>query len=455
MLKKPTLKKPTVGASLDEWGYILNETIDTIDTFNSQIVSDSSTQDQELARLDRDKIDKSDLNGFVKNVVDNYIEENTKPQLNEHVETVNKPELDRYTETKKSELNNLTDANKEELVQYVDTVSKIEINSHTEKKKVEINSFTDEQKVELDEHEKVKEGQLEIFKDEKKVEITNHTDSEVERINATGIDGKQDKTDNTLETKDKTVVGAINELLNENINNLNLNKLGKTEKASDSELLDGHDSSYFATQSDMNSANTQIAQNKSDILLKANKTELETKFNFNNDVTNSALPKNYMGLTQVTSTSPSFMRGLTGGSQHYILQSSLKSENYGFQIGLNYYLSDIPRMMLRNFSPTTYSSLVEVYTTGNNTYWTDERTFWSKDANGRVIQGGEIKIENYVDGTPITFPITFSRSCTAVVTPSNNGQSTVIQCSPNLTQLRFYRVEKRPEQYIKWLAIGY
>lgn len=340
MLKKPTLKKPTVGASLDEWGYILNETIDTIDTFNSQIVSDSSTQDQELARLDRDKINKSDLNGFVKNVVDNYIEENTKPQLNEHVETVNKPELDRYTETKKSELNNLTDAKKEELnaheklkekeitsfvevkkeelVQYVDTVSKIEINSHTEKKKqeidafteeqkieldahekikegqldsyekekesqlnshvetvnkvelqsyvntkkedinsfteaqkieldeyekikegevnthvsnkigeinshveskkVEINDFTEEQKAELDAYEKVKEGQLEIFKDEKKVEITNHTDSEIERINATGIDGKQDKTDNTLETKDKTIVGAINELLNEKEN---------------------------------------------------------------------------------------------------------------------------------------------------------------------------------------------------------------------------------------------
>ena len=52
----------------------------------------------------------------------------------------------------------------------------------------------------------------------------------------------------------------------ENIDNLKTTKLGKTEKASDSELLDGHDSTYFAKQEDLNTANTQIQQNKSDIL---------------------------------------------------------------------------------------------------------------------------------------------------------------------------------------------
>ncbi|MGL6185550.1 MAG: gp53-like domain-containing protein [Clostridium chrysemydis] len=354
-LEKPNLIKPKIGGDPDIWGNKLNENIDKQNSFNKQIVDDSSSKDQEIARLDRDKINKNDLDVFVKNVVDNYVEENTKPQLNQHVETVNKPELDNYTNTKKLELNNLTDTKKEELnvheklkegeitqfveekkeelVQYVDTVSKVEINSHTEKKKQEINTFTEEQKVELDAHEKlkegqldayektkegqldnhvetvnkvelknyvdskkseidnfteeqkvelneheklkegefdeyiagkiggidshveskkdeintfteeqkveldayekVKEGQLESFKDEKKVEITSHTDAEIERINATGVDGKQDKTDNALETKDKTVVGAINELLSEKENLITRSNAINSESTTD------------------------------------------------------------------------------------------------------------------------------------------------------------------------------------------------------------------------------
>ncbi|MGL5458888.1 MAG: hypothetical protein ACRDBY_04670 [Cetobacterium sp.] len=354
-MNKPKLTKPVVGASIDLWGDVLNKNIDIQDSYNQELIEDSSRQDQELARLERDKISQSDLTTVVQNTVDNYVDNTSKPQLNHHVETVNKPELDNYTDTKKLELNNLTTLKKEELnahekvkeveitqfvevkkgelVQYVDTVSKVEINSHTEKKKQEIdsfteaqkleldshekikegeldvhektkesqldsyvetvnkvelknyvdskkgeidsfteaqkvelneheklkegefdeyiagkiggidshveskkneiNTFTEEQKVELDAYEKVKEGQLESFKDGKKVEITNHTDAEIERINATGIDVKQDKTDNTLETKDKTVVGAINELLSEKENLITRSNAINSESTTD------------------------------------------------------------------------------------------------------------------------------------------------------------------------------------------------------------------------------
>lgn len=334
-LTSPNLIKPKIGGDPDIWGDKLNKNLDLQSQFNKSLVTDGERQDQELVRLENEKINKSDIDTLVKNVVDNYVDTVTKPELGNHVETVNKPELDRYTETKKSEINTFTDeqkeeldahekvkegeitqfveGKKEELVQYVDNVNKVELNSHTQKKKDEINtfteeqkaeldaheklkegqldsyekekesqlnshvetvnkvelqnyvnvkkedinSFTEEQKIELDEHEKVKEGEinthvtskigeidshvetkkveindfteeqkleldayektketeLENFKDEKKVEITSHTDAEIERINATGITGKQDKTDESLETNDKTVVGAINELL--------------------------------------------------------------------------------------------------------------------------------------------------------------------------------------------------------------------------------------------------
>lgn len=354
-LTKPNLTKPKIGGDPDVWGDKLNKNIDLIDSFNKSIVDDGARQDEELSRLENEKINKTDLDTLVKNVVDNYVDAVTKPDLGNHVNTVNKPELDRYTETKKSEINTFTEAQKveldehekakegeitqfveakkDELVQYVDTVSKVEINSHTENKKQEIDSFTEEQKVELDAHEKlkegqldayektkegqldnhvetvnkvelknyvdskkseidnfteeqkvelneheklkegefdeyiagkiggidshveskkdeintfteeqkveldayekVKEGQLESFKDEKKVEITSHTDAEIERINATGVDGKQDKTDNALETKDKTVVGAINELLSEKENLITRSNAINSESTTD------------------------------------------------------------------------------------------------------------------------------------------------------------------------------------------------------------------------------
>lgn len=210
-LTKPNLTKPKIGGDPDIWGDKLNKNIDLIDSFNKAIVDDGARQDEELSRLENEKINKTDLDTLVKNVVDNYVDTVTKPDLGNHVDTINKPELDRYTETKKSEINNFTEAQKTELDEHekikegeinTHVSNKIgEINSHVESKKVEINDFTEEQKAELDAYEKVKEGQLESFKDEKKVEITSHTDSEIERINATGIDGKVSKYGDTLNGK--------------------------------------------------------------------------------------------------------------------------------------------------------------------------------------------------------------------------------------------------------------
>lgn len=198
-LTKPTLIKPKIGGDPDIWGDKLNKNLDMLDSFNKTIVEDGGRQDEELARLEKDKINKSDIDTVVKTVVDNYVDTVTKPDLGNHVDTVNKPELDRYTETKKGEINIFTEqqkveldehekikegeitsfveSKKAELVEYVDTVSKVEINSHTEKKKQEIDVFTEEQKSELDAHEKLKEKELDSYEKQKESELNNHVET--------------------------------------------------------------------------------------------------------------------------------------------------------------------------------------------------------------------------------------------------------------------------------------
>lgn len=85
-----------------------------------------------------------------------------------------------------------------------------------------------------------------------------------------GLNGVQIGTNKWLNEVPNTRVKTIAD----NVSVMDSNKLGKTEKAVDSDKLDGQDSTYFAKQSDMTSANTQINQNKSDILLKLDKSEV-------------------------------------------------------------------------------------------------------------------------------------------------------------------------------------
>lgn len=195
--KKPNLIKPHIGGDVDVWGNKLNENIDKQDAFNQTIIEDSVAQYQEIARLDEEKINRNELNTLVQNTVDNYVDENTKPKLNEHVENVNKPELNRYVDAKKEELNQHEEAKETELDLHT-AKKKEELNTYSKDKETEINNYTEERKNELDIYEQAKEIQLDAFKDVKKVEITNHTDSEIERINATGIEGKVSKSGDTM-----------------------------------------------------------------------------------------------------------------------------------------------------------------------------------------------------------------------------------------------------------------
>lgn len=195
--KKPNLIKPHIGGDTDVWGNKLNENIDKQDVFNQTIIEDSVAQYQEISRLDEEKINRSELNTLVQNTIDNYVDENTKPKLNEHVENVNKPELNRYVDTKKEELNQHEKTKETELDLHT-SKKKEELNTYIKNKETEIDNYTEEQKNELDVYEQAKEVQLNEFKDVKNVEITNHTNSEIERINATGIDGKVSKSGDTM-----------------------------------------------------------------------------------------------------------------------------------------------------------------------------------------------------------------------------------------------------------------
>lgn len=195
--KKPNLIKPHIGGDVDVWGNKLNENIDKQDVFNQTIIEDSVAQYQEITRLDEEKINRSELNTLVQNTIDNYVDENTKPKLNEHVENVNKPELNRYVDVKKEELSQHEKTKETELDLHT-SKKKEELNTYSKNKETEINNYTEEQKNELDIYEQAKEVQLNEFKDVKNVEITNHTNSEIERINATGIDGKVSKSGDTM-----------------------------------------------------------------------------------------------------------------------------------------------------------------------------------------------------------------------------------------------------------------
>lgn len=197
MLSAPKLNKPRIGGDLDVWGNKLNENIDKQDVFNQTIIEDSVAQYQEIARLDEEKINRSELNTLVQNTIDNYVDENTKPKLNEHVENVNKPELNRYVDAKKEELNQHEKTKETELDLHT-SKKKEELNTYIKNKETEINNYTEEQKNELDIYEQAKEVQLNEFKDAKNVEITNHTNSEIERINAAGISGKVSKSGDTM-----------------------------------------------------------------------------------------------------------------------------------------------------------------------------------------------------------------------------------------------------------------
>lgn len=253
-LIKPKLVKPEIGKDLNVWGDKLNENIDSQDSFNQKIIDSDATQDQELVRLEEQKIGKGELDTLVQNTIDNYIVTNVKPDLGNHVENVNKPDLDRYTTTKTEEINTFTDEEKKELDVY-EKNKEDEINSHTISKKTEIDTHTTEKESELDMFKQAKEQELETFTGTKTEALTAHADAELERMKAGGLDTKQDKTDNALNTNSKTIVGAINEV--------NSNKVSTSMR-----------SSAIDSQSE-----TNVANSKAVATVNANKAEKTINLN--------------------------------------------------------------------------------------------------------------------------------------------------------------------------------
>ena len=185
---KPNLKKPIINGSIDEWGYILNDNIDITMRFAEETIQDLSNKDSELARLDEEKISKTQLPTLVKNTVDNYVETETKPDLETHVNSVNKPELDRYVNSKKIELDSheklkerrldtYTTGKEAQLDNHVETVNKLTLSKFTETKKPIIDGYVSSGKQNIDNHIVAKKKDLDLYTETKKSELTSHTSS--------------------------------------------------------------------------------------------------------------------------------------------------------------------------------------------------------------------------------------------------------------------------------------
>lgn len=223
----PNLVKPNVSGSINQWGYILNEDLDKITEFSKKVIADSEMQNQELARLENEKLNIEDIPSKVEPVVqeflettikpqiDDYIDETSKPslddyvvvkkgELDQYVTNTSKPSLDTYTGEKKNELNTHTTAKKGELDTYTGTkktqldsyttekeeeldahvvVKKGDLDSYTTTKKQEINTFTEEQKGELDTYEKSKESELNVYTGDKKRELDTYEGEKETELN--------------------------------------------------------------------------------------------------------------------------------------------------------------------------------------------------------------------------------------------------------------------------------
>lgn len=223
----PKLIKPIPGNSTNVWGGMLNENFDKLSEFHTKVIADSEMQNQELARLENEKLNIEDIPSKVEPVVqeflettikpqiDDYIDDTSKPslddyvvvkkgELDQYVTNTSKPSLDTYTGEKKNELNTHTTAKKGELDTYTGTkktqldsyttekegeldahvvVKKGDLDSYTTTKKQEVNTFTEEQKGELDTYEKSKESELNVYTGDKKRELDTYEGEKETELN--------------------------------------------------------------------------------------------------------------------------------------------------------------------------------------------------------------------------------------------------------------------------------
>ena len=171
-LTVPELIKPTQGGSQDVWGLYLNSNIDKQSEFYTKLVQDSETQNQEITRLDREKVSTSDVPTIVEPIVDQFLETNGKPMLDNYMEETIKPSIDTYTSGKKAELDN-----------YVNLTSKPSLDSYEKEKEAELDLYTTSKKGELDSHTLEKQTQLDSYEKTKETKLDNYTIQKETQLN--------------------------------------------------------------------------------------------------------------------------------------------------------------------------------------------------------------------------------------------------------------------------------
>lgn len=160
----PELVKPIEGGSQDVWGRLINSNIDKQSEFYTKLVQDSETQNQEIKRIDTEKVSTSDVPTIVEPIVDQFLETNGKPLLDNYMEETIKPSIDTYTSGKKGELDN-----------YVNLTSKPSLDSYEKEKEKELNTYTTTKKGELDSHVIAKKGELDSYEEAKEIQLNNYT----------------------------------------------------------------------------------------------------------------------------------------------------------------------------------------------------------------------------------------------------------------------------------------
>jgi hypothetical protein len=160
----PKLEKGVIGGDIDRWGYKWNENIDKLSEFHTKVIADSEMQNQELARLENEKLNIEDIPSKVEPVVQEFLETTIKPEIDDYVNTVSKPDITKHVETKKQEINT-----------YVNTTSKPALDSYEKEKEKELNTYTTTKKGELDSHTIAKKGELDAYEKTKETQLNNYT----------------------------------------------------------------------------------------------------------------------------------------------------------------------------------------------------------------------------------------------------------------------------------------
>lgn len=201
----PKLEKGVIGGDIDRWGYKWNENIDKLSEFHTKVISDSEMQNQELARLENEKLNIEDIPSKVEPVVQEFLETTIKPEIDDYIDTVSKPDITKHVETKKQEINT-----------YVNTTSKPALDTYEKEKEKELNTYTTTKKGELDSHTIAKKGELDAYEKTKETQLNNYTGTKQTQLDSYTntkkgeLDTHTGKKKSELDAYEETKEGELN-----------------------------------------------------------------------------------------------------------------------------------------------------------------------------------------------------------------------------------------------------